>query len=459
MQLAKSMLDRTGVIRFSLTAFSLFSLLIANSQDNSPYSRYGLGNQFATTNIINRGMGGVSAAYSEFYSVNYANPASYARFQTIQEALSKKMRYGRVVLDVGVNGTSRTLVPPNSPESFTSSDLFFSHVYVGLPIRKNWGLVFGIRPISRISYDVFRRDVMVDPSTGLPIDSAVTQFRGNGGTFLPSIGTGFGTGNFSLGINMGYLFGKKETVARRIPFNDSVAYASSNHTTLSSFGDLFFNAGMQYHVDINKDRLKFGLAGNWKQTIGGSQDIRRYTYSRNSSGGETIIDSVYDQTDVRGEMIYPSSITAGLIYERAPSERVRGWTLGFDYVNNNWDQFRFFGGVDSVQSNHEIRIGGELIPIGKPQRYGQAITYRAGFFTGRDYIRFKQDLPVFGFSLGMGLPVVNYSRLSQNQFTVVNLAFEYARRGNDENVLKENLYRFSVGFNLTDLWFGKRRYE
>ena len=59
----------------------------------------------------------------------------------------------------------------------------------------------------------------------------------------------------------------------------------------------------------------------------------------------------------------------------------------------------------------------------------------------------------------MGLPVVNYSRLSQNQFTVVNLAFEYARRGNDENVLKENLYRFSVGFNLTDLWFGKRRYE
>ena len=42
---------------------------------------------------------------------------------------------------------------------------------------------------------------------------------------------------------------------------------------------------------------------------------------------------------------------------------------------------------------------------------------------------------------------------------MVNLAFEYGKRGNDDNLLKENLFRISVGFNFTDLWFGKRKYE
>jgi hypothetical protein len=42
---------------------------------------------------------------------------------------------------------------------------------------------------------------------------------------------------------------------------------------------------------------------------------------------------------------------------------------------------------------------------------------------------------------------------------MLNLAFEYLKRGNNNNLLKENLFRFSVGLNLSDLWFGKRKYD
>jgi hypothetical protein len=66
---------------------------------------------------------------------------------------------------------------------------------------------------------------------------------------------------------------------------------------------------------------------------------------------------------------------------------------------------------------------------------------------------------VYGFSFGMGLPMANYNRLSPGQFTVLNLALEYERRGNNENVLKENVFRISVGLNFSDLWFSKRKYE
>ena len=49
------------------TAISL--QLIANSflnaQDNSPYSRFGLGDLHPGSNIYNRGMAGLSAAYSD----------------------------------------------------------------------------------------------------------------------------------------------------------------------------------------------------------------------------------------------------------------------------------------------------------------------------------------------------------------------------------------------------------
>lgn len=448
------------VIFFIAIITLLVSSIPAGAQDNSPYSRYGLGNESPTANIISRGMGGVSAAFNEPYSVNFANPASYARYQAILESRTQKMEMGRVVLDVGVNLSSRTLTPPNQPETFTSTDLFPSHIYVGVPLKKNWGLTFGLRPLHRVGYNVYRSELLRDPATGLPIDSAITQFQGSGGSFLPSIGTGFGSDNFSVGINMGYLFGKKETITRRIFNNDTANYAASNHTTNSFFGGLFFNAGVQYQLELNsKSKLKIGLAGNWKQDLSGTQDLRRYTYVRDGSGGETVIDSVSDRKDVPGTVVYPASFTGGVIYERAPGERVRGWTLGADYVRNSWEQYRFFGATDSVQNNFELRVGAQLVPIATPSRYGQAVTYRFGFFVGQDYIRYRKELPVYGLSFGMGLPVVNYSRLSQNQYTVVNLSFEFARRGNDSNVLKENLFRVSMGLNLTDLWFGKRKYE
>ncbi|MEK7225992.1 MAG: hypothetical protein AAB221_09945, partial [Bacteroidota bacterium] len=61
------------------------------SQDNSPYSRYGIGDIVPNTNILSRGMGGVSAAYSDILSINFSNPASYASFQSLVEPRSKKI--------------------------------------------------------------------------------------------------------------------------------------------------------------------------------------------------------------------------------------------------------------------------------------------------------------------------------------------------------------------------------
>lgn len=465
MQLARSIMLRkrkAGALKIVLSLFSFSFSYMLFAQNNSPYSRYGLGNLSANDNVTSRGMGGISAGYLDQVSVNFNNPASYSKFQAFQEQRSKKLSSGRVVFDVGTNLENRKLVEPNNPNTFTSSDLLFSYIQVGMPLRRNWGLSFGIRPLSRISYLISRDDSLKDPITGNTIDRAITQFRGSGGSYLPTIGTGFAIGNLSLGFDVGYLFGNRENTTLRNFVNDSVQYYSSEHTTNSAFGGLFFDGGLQYEATLKKSKtaetiLRLGLSGNLKQTIKASQDILRQTYTLGAAGEELRLDSVYENNGVKGNIIYPSSYKAGFIVQHNKFSVSSGWLFGVDYNKSKWSEYRYFGQVDSVQDNWSLHFGAQITPRPRSGYFSHA-TYRFGFFTGQDYIKVQNDLPIFGASFGMALPIP-LNRMAPNQFSAVNIGLEYMKRGNNNNVLKENLFRLSVGLNFTDLWFIKRRYD
>ena len=49
---------------FSLLSLSL--VISLQAQENSPYSRYGLGDLLPSQSILNRGMGGISAGYVDY---------------------------------------------------------------------------------------------------------------------------------------------------------------------------------------------------------------------------------------------------------------------------------------------------------------------------------------------------------------------------------------------------------
>ncbi len=460
MQLARLIMINRIKLFFKIS-FTLISLLFFHTlfaQENSPYSRYGLGDIVPNTNIVNRSMGGVSAAYADGLSVNFNNPASYSAFKSYLEEKSKKVLSGRVVLDVGINMNNRTLQQPNQTQSFTTSNLIFSYLQLGIPLTKNWGLSFGLRPVTRIGYKILRTEQLRNPVSGAVIDSASTEFDGSGGSYLPSIGTGFAIKNFSIGANMGYLFGKKEYVTTRTFLNDSVVYNNAVDTNRTSFGSLFFNAGVQYKINFSKQTfLRLGLSGNLKQTIGGTQDIITNTIIKDPTNGDSKLDSVYAQKGVKGKITYPASYTAGFLLDHTNTD-ASGWSFGADYIKTKWSDYRFFGTIDSVQDDWQIRVGGQVRP--KPTRnYFSNVAYRAGFFVGRDYLKVQGNLPLYGVSVGMGLPLANYNRLSPGQYTIVNVGLEYERRGNNQNVLKENTFRLSIGLNFSDLWFNKRKYE
>ena len=458
---------------FSLTLlvflFSGFSA--AFGQDNSPYSRYGLGDLVPGTHINTRAMGGISAGYADYMSINFANPASYANFEANPEKQSKKLASGRSLLDIGINMENRTLREVNPAKKFNASNLLFSYVQVGVPLKKDWGLSFGLRPVSRVSYKIFRAERLYDPNTGEPIDSVTTRFEGDGGTYLANIGTGFKVFKkkshndleefLSIGINAGYYFGKRYSNSRREFRNDTVQYFSGNFETRTNYGNIYFSTGLQYIKPLKQKNMLFiaGVYGSWSQKLNATQDRLRETSVFDVTLGDLRLDSVEELKNIKGKVILPASITGGFTIQRFPDLKKKGgWMIGLDLSYQNWDVYRIYGQRDSVKNKLEVRVGGHIIPIPRDS-YLSNVTYRWGFFTGADYINVRGKLPVMGVTMGLGLPLRNYNRLSPYQSSAINLAFEYIKRGNNDNLVKENMFRLSAGFSLSDMWFIKRKYD
>src|SRR3954469_11380970 len=92
--------SRWAAIMKLTIAFALITLSLTSfAQDNSPYSRYGLGDLAPNSNVVTRGMGSIAAGYANRFNINSNNPASYANFEAAKEARSGKLSYGRVILD------------------------------------------------------------------------------------------------------------------------------------------------------------------------------------------------------------------------------------------------------------------------------------------------------------------------------------------------------------------------
>ncbi len=420
------------------------------SQENSPYSRYGLGDMVPKTNIISRGMGGIAAGYSDYQSINFVNPATYGNIKA-------------TIFDIGMEVDTRTLKTANPPASFSATNAVISYMQVAFPIRMKkankkdifWGMSFGLRPVSRINYKIIKQERLPG------IDSLGTIFEGSGGLSQAHIGTGLRIKNFNLGVNGGYQFGNKNYSTRLTFLNDTVQYSQSNTQTNTNFGGLFLNAGVQYeHKFTNKKNkkvsfLRFGAYGNLKQTMTAERDATIETVLYDAAGNKFRVDSIYENS-VKGDVIYPATLGVGITYQSM------NWLFGVDFEKTNWQDYRFFGQPDLVQSNWKIRVGTEYFPLKENtpyKKYFSFVKYRFGFYYGPDYIKVNNTLPEYGFSFGAGFPLKLRKGYYETQTSMLNTAIEFGTRGDKNSNLRENTLRISLGLSLSDIWFIGRKYD
>ncbi len=423
--------------------------LISIAQENSPYSRYGIGNLVPNGNILNRGMGGISAGIADPATVNFVNPASYSN-----------LIY--TTLDIGAETDSRTLKSVEPLGKFTANNAIISYIQIGIPLlngnkkalQKNisWGLNFGLRPISKVNYKISGYGRISN------IDSILSDYEGSGGVSQAFIGTGIKIKNLSFGINAGYLFGNKDYSTKLIFIPDSanVQYLKSNSATTTNFGGLTLSAGIQYYTKIKDGIIRVGAYGNMEQKYNATQDLLRETFTYNSTtGSPDKLDSVYEKKDQKGTIQMPATFGIGFTVEKTH------FMFGADFEMTNWDNYRFYGHTDLVKNNWIAKAGFQFLPATtESKKYWSFVKYRAGVYFGPDYITAgNNNLPQYGITAGASFPLKLKRTFYETQYSVMNLAIEYGTRGNKNNNISENILRIGVGFALSDIWFRRYKYD
>lgn len=437
------------------------------AQINSPFSRYGVGNEvYNSQNAANQGMGGFTSAYTPSMngafgqSINFNNPASYGGIYM-------------TTFDIGMNLTNSILKRTTPAGKEKSTYLVPNYIVVGVPISKakKIGFAFGLRPLTQINYSV--NDYTFSETMG---DSIYTNYKGEGGINQVFFGLGKSWKHLSIGMNTGYNLGKKKIdVVKAVLFNsDSSYFYQSLSSTNTSFGGAFLNLGVQGEFPLSsttnavtKDKTEYSLSygGTFTldQSLKGKQDIIRSTGTF-TTAQETAVDTALFQKNISGKIELPSVMTGGIALHKKITT-VRGtydqWVLGVEINQSNWkDRYKFYGATDQVRNATMLRVGAQLCP--NPfafESYWSTVTYRFGVFSGNDYINVNNNgLKVNGLTMGLGLPIRKY-RSYDYQFTLLNLALQMGQRGGGASNFKENFVQITVGYSLSDVWFNKRKYD
>jgi len=457
----QSVSSTTGRLAFVVSFISFFAIS-SSAQVNSPFSRYGLGNLVGSQHAISRSMGGLSAAYADGnnynvgQAINFNNPATYG---------SNYM----VTYDLGLSIDSRKLKSANPSGSFSSIYLIPSYLAVSVPLdkAKGLGLAFGLRPLTRINYGV-------ESNARLAGDSIGTIYEGTGGTNQAFVGIGKKWKNLSIGLNTGYTFGRKELSTSKTFYNDTLQYFQSKSSSQTNFGKMFFQLGFQYEFTLSKKEntadksaknllMRIGATASLQQTMNAVQKISRQTFVTNASGGLIEVDSIAKQDDIKGTIVMPATYDVGFMIMKTLTN-TRGnfqlWSAGMEFTTTQWSKFRSYGQADALNNSWALKLGAQISP--NPDgatSYLSNVNYRFGFQFGKDYINADGNgLKHTSFTLGAGLPIRKW-RNYETQYTVIQAAVQFGKRGSAVNNITENYTQLTLGFSLSDMWFIKRRYD
>lgn len=405
-------------------------------------------------------MGGITAGYSAdsamiqvpVSSLNISNPAALGSFS--------KRSFINVLFDVGAEIDRRTLKSNISPQKYISTNTNISYIQLGFPIAGKkmegkgvqWGVSFGLRPVTRINYKISENKRLSN------IDTVQYIYEGNGGISQANFSTGIRIRNFSFGISTGYSFGSKDYSTKLLFLNDTVQYNSSNSANLTRFGGMFVTLGTQYHFKTKNGNLQLGAYANLGQNLSAKRDSIDETFGYDFSGGTYTIDTVAYASDITGKIKIPASYTVGFVYTN------NHWLLGADFNITNWTTYRYYNQKDpSVKNNWTIRLGGQYYPSTKTtiiKNYWQRVKYKAGLYLGPDYINLGGKRNEYGLTLGGGFPLTNFQRMGFGEFVTLNTSVEFGIRGSkDSRSFRENTNRFSIGISMGQRWFQKRRYD
>jgi hypothetical protein len=407
----------------ALSAAALISSIIlpataaAQNATTSPYSMmgYGLLNDHVTS--AQRAMGGVGYAMRSASQINVMNPASYAAIDSMT-----------FLFDMGVDAGA--LHSTESGESNKKTLGGLNYITMQVPLTKWMGASLGLLPYSTVGYD-FGGEVVNGEST----------YQGSGGINEAYIGVGAKPfKNFTVGANVGYLFGN--IINDTYVLADNSLNSSSLYERVLKVRDYNLQFGAQYGVNIGrKNQVTVGVTYSpGKSTLGHCYGVK-YDVENGSTAPDTI-----GYTSTRHGYSRPDSWGAGLAYNWNNSLLVEA-----DVTYQPWSKARFdgiegFSNALQLADRYKVAFGAAYTPHYRGS-YLRRMTYRVGAFYNRDYMMIgTNNVKEIGITCGLGLPTP--------MRTLVNVGFEYRHRATSPvATLSENYYMVTLGISLNETWF------
>ncbi len=440
------------LLLISLLVIISTTMAMSQAQDNSPFSRFGLGDFSESDMPTSHAMGGMAATYHDFFETNLDNPASLGFLQYTD------LQVGFFIKRANVKRFDET-------QTIWSGNL--DHLSLNIPLINplnealerretdvSWGTSFSLRPYTSVGYFVKVNDVLDS------IGDVDRTFMGSGGLYQLNWGNGFKYKNFAAGLNLSYIYGKETFFEETFFGNLGNAYRDF-FQSVNSYKGFQYRVGVLYEhpMDLKKARekkdnpsklLSVGLFVSGQSNLNIKSDISKIAINSLTNDADT---ALYIQ-DRAGNATLPTTWGGGIMYRHSGDVR-----FGIDYQASSWSSYQNDSRDSSVSvmnNSHRLGIGAAWIPDANSlSSYFKRVEYRGGFYTLTDpRVIDGSQVSAWAFTAGAGFPLI-----LQRNIAWIQTSLDIGRRTGGEN-LRENFMRFKLGVILNDnSWFIRGKYN
>jgi hypothetical protein len=385
--------------------------------------------------------------------LNFYNPSTYS-------SLSKGMPLYSIALN------SRYTQLKDVYGQNWNFNIIPDHFAMGFGLKNHIGFAFGLKPFSRIGYEVTQR-VKVDT------DSLKYNYSGKGGSDEIFLGISadlihLKSTKLSLGGNLGYIFGTihKERQSILVDGNNIIAHSNWNELKMRT---LHYSLGINLTQKLtNNQSLILTAVLEPQQQLRGKSSM--YLFYGNIDNPK-LADTLSKTTDIKRTLGLSTKTQFGLAYkllfkDNRKVNSLRNSELAFhlnytysplisDTLNgetinqpNGWN----FG----IQYTPEIGFNSSATQI----KFFEKLHFRAGgYVLSTPYKVNGLTLKDKGITLGIGMPVTSFRTLSSINFAL----FGGERSSLSNSNYRERYLGLSLGITLApsnfDKWFVKRKLD
>ncbi len=398
----------------------LFLILILTNviiaQTSSIYSNFGVGELNINSTTRRSGLG-LAIAGNENFDVNPFNPASSTKIQLVKFLAS-------------FNYSSNSYKDFKSSNRYTSGT--FENLLFAIPIQRDFGIVVagGILPFTRLNYKVLSPENTFD---SIPYQ---IKYEGLGGLTNYFVGISYHYKRIgSFGISSNFLIG---TINKKLSTEfKNQNYVNPEFTSQYKFRGAAFRFGFisenfkDYFPEFPLSDLKFGIS-----------------YLTSTKLRTELLELKHGIfVDTTGENSFDTKIPAQLAIGLTSKISER-FSLNVDFLNQNWTNLTTNTNSNfSLVNQNVFSLGIEYLPLQRPERLVDALTYRFGIFVKDIGIQINNEkIREYGIKLGTSIPI--------DQMNLIDFGFQYSVRGKlSNNLVRESILNFWFGINLAEIWF------